>query len=83
VTLAVITITGFTATAGAIGAGGLGSLAIRYGYMRYQNDVMAATIAILVCLVAGVQWGGGPNCPFYQCEALQNGITIKIEEVLL
>ncbi|MBJ6749778.1 methionine ABC transporter permease [Geomonas anaerohicana] len=58
VTLAVITITGFTATAGAIGAGGLGSLAIRYGYMRYREDVMFATVLILVIFVQGVQWSG-------------------------
>lgn len=58
VTLAVITITGFTATAGAIGAGGLGSLAIRYGYMRYREDVMFATVLILVVFVQGVQWSG-------------------------
>jgi D-methionine transport system permease protein len=58
VTLAIITITGFTATAGAIGAGGLGSLAIRYGYMRYRDDVMLATVVVLVVFVQGVQWGG-------------------------
>ncbi|MCW2278621.1 methionine ABC transporter permease [Heliophilum fasciatum] len=57
-TLAVITITSFTATAGAIGAGGLGSLAIRYGYMRYRDDVMIATIVALILLVQGFQWGG-------------------------
>ncbi|WP_371379628.1 methionine ABC transporter permease [Sporomusa aerivorans] len=58
VTLAVITITGFTAVAGAIGAGGLGSLAIRFGYMRFRDDIMLATVVILVLLVQGVQWGG-------------------------
>jgi D-methionine transport system permease protein len=57
-TLAVITITGFTATAGAIGAGGLGSLAIRYGYMRYREDVMLATVVLLVIFVQTVQWSG-------------------------
>lgn len=57
-TLAIIAITGFTAVAGAIGAGGLGSLAIRFGYMRYRDDVMIATVLILVILVQGVQWGG-------------------------
>lgn len=57
-TLAIITITGFTATAGAIGAGGLGSLAIRYGYMRYREDVMLATVVLLVIFVQAVQWGG-------------------------
>jgi len=55
VTLAIITITGFTATAGAIGAGGLGSLAIRYGYMRYRDDIMIATVLVLILLVQGVQ----------------------------
>lgn len=58
VTLAIITITGFTAVAGAIGAGGLGSLAIRFGYMRFRDDIMLATVVILVLLVQGVQWGG-------------------------
>jgi len=58
ITLAIITITGFTATAGAIGAGGLGSLAIRYGYMRYREDVMFATVLLLVIFVQAVQWGG-------------------------
>ncbi|MBP2636223.1 MAG: metI 1 [Firmicutes bacterium] len=58
VTLAIITITGFTAVAGAIGAGGLGSLAIRFGYMRFRDDIMLATVITLVLLVQGVQWGG-------------------------
>jgi len=58
VTLAIITITGFTAVAGAIGAGGLGILAIRFGYMRFRDDIMIATVAILVLFVQGVQWGG-------------------------
>ncbi len=58
ITLAIITITGFTATAGAIGAGGLGSLAIRFGYMRYRNDVLIATVVVLVLMVEGIQWTG-------------------------
>lgn len=57
-TLSVITILGFTAVAGAIGAGGLGSLAIRYGYMRFREDVMFFTVALLVLLVQLVQWTG-------------------------
>lgn len=57
-TLAIIAIIGFTAVAGAIGAGGLGSLAIRFGYMRYRDDVMIATVIVLVILVQGIQWGG-------------------------
>ncbi|HEX9062656.1 MAG TPA: methionine ABC transporter permease [Clostridia bacterium] len=58
ITLAVITITGFTAVAGAIGAGGLGSLAIRYGYMRFRDDIMIVTVVVLVVLVQIIQWGG-------------------------
>jgi len=58
ITLAIITITGFTAAAGAIGAGGLGSLAIRFGYMRFRNDIMICTVALLIVLVQGVQFGG-------------------------
>lgn len=57
-TLTVITITGFTATAGAIGAGGLGSLAVRYGFQRYRTDVMIATVLILIVFVELVQWLG-------------------------
>lgn len=58
ITIAIIAIIGFTAIAGAIGAGGLGSLAIRFGYMRFRDDVMFSTILILVILVQGIQWGG-------------------------
>lgn len=58
ITMAIIMITGFTATAGAIGAGGLGSLAVRFGYQRYRTDVMLATVFVLVVLVQTVQWTG-------------------------
>lgn len=57
-TIAIITITSFTATAGAIGAGGLGSLAIRFGYMRYRDDVMIMTVLLLIILVQSMQWFG-------------------------
>lgn len=57
-TISVIMIIGFTAIAGAIGAGGLGSLAIRFGYLRFRDDVMISTIIILVVLVQLIQWGG-------------------------
>lgn len=58
VTLAIIAITGFTAIAGAIGAGGLGSLAIRFGYMRYRDDIMIATVVVLIIMIQGIQLGG-------------------------
>ena len=53
--IATITIMGYTAITGAIGAGGLGDLAYRYGYQRYQPSVMYATVIILILLVGIVQ----------------------------
>ena len=44
--------------AGAIGGGGLGDIAIRYGYQRFQGDVMLATIIILIVLVQLIQMAG-------------------------
>lgn len=53
-----ITIFGYSAMAGTVGGGGLGDIAIRYGYQRYQNNVMIATIIILVVLVQLIQTAG-------------------------
>lgn len=50
-----ITILGYSAMAGTVGAGGLGDIAIRYGYQRYQDDVMIATVIILIVIVQIVQ----------------------------
>jgi len=50
-----ITILGYSAMAGCVGAGGLGDIAIRYGYQRYQGDVMIATVIILIVIVQIVQ----------------------------
>ena len=55
VTLAIISLIGSSAMAGALGGGGLGDLAIRYGYQRFQADTMAATVVILIALVQLVQ----------------------------
>jgi D-methionine transport system permease protein len=44
--------------AGVIGGGGLGDLAVRYGYQRFDTRVMLVTVAILVLMVQLVQWGG-------------------------
>jgi len=54
-TVTLITLIGASAVAGAVGAGGLGDLAIRYGYQRFQTDVMIEVVAILIVLVCGVQ----------------------------
>ena len=53
--ITVITLLGYSAMAGTVGAGGLVDIAIRYGYQRYQNDVMIATIIILVIMVQIIQ----------------------------
>lgn len=50
-----ITLVGYSAMAGAVGGGGLGDLAIRYGYQRFEATVMILTIAILIVLVQGLQ----------------------------
>lgn len=55
VTIAFGTIFGYSAMAGVVGGGGLGDIAIRYGYYRYQTDVMLVTIVILVLLVQILQ----------------------------
>ena len=55
VTIATGTILGYSAMAGTVGGGGLGDIAIRYGYYRYQSDVMIVTIVILVVLVQILQ----------------------------
>ena len=55
VTIALGTILGSSAMAGVVGGGGLGDIAIRYGYYRYQTDVMVVTIVILVALVQILQ----------------------------
>lgn len=57
-TVSVIAIVNASAMAGAVGAGGLGDLAIRYGYERYETKVMFEVIVILVALVSLVQFAG-------------------------
>lgn len=54
-TIAIVGLIGASAMAGAIGGGGLGDLAITYGYQRFDTVVMLLTVAILVVLVQGVQ----------------------------
>lgn len=57
-TITVVALTGSTAMAGAVGAGGLGDLAIRYGYQRFDTLVMATVIVILIALVSAIQMTG-------------------------
>lgn len=58
ITLTVVMLIGFSSMAGVIGGGGLGDLAIRYGYQRFNDQVMVGTVVILVVLVQGVQMTG-------------------------
>ncbi len=55
ITLAIISLIGYSAMAGALGGGGLGDLAIRYGYQRFRLDIMIITVIVLIVLVQIVQ----------------------------
>ena len=57
-TLAVVSLLGFSAMVGAVGGGGLGDLGIRYGYQRFMPDVMAVVVVVLIVLVQLVQSAG-------------------------
>ena len=55
VTLTLISLIGFSAMAGTVGGGGIGDLAIRFGYYRYDNTIMISTVLILIILVQVIQ----------------------------
>lgn len=57
-TITLVSMIGASAMAGAVGAGGLGDLAIRYGYQRFDTTVMIAVIVVLIALVSLVQFAG-------------------------
>ena len=57
-TVTAITLVSYTAMAGVVGAGGLGDLAIRFGYQRFQTDVMVVTVVLLLVLVQILQTVG-------------------------
>ena len=57
-TTVIISLVGESAMAGAVGGGGLGDLAIRYGYQRFRPEIMLATVVILIVLVQLVQFVG-------------------------
>ncbi|EPO8047127.1 ABC transporter permease [Pseudomonas aeruginosa] len=58
ITVTAITLVSYTAMAGVVGAGGLGDLAIRFGYQRFQTDVMVVTVVMLLILVQILQTVG-------------------------
>ncbi len=58
ITTTVINIIGYSAMAGAIGGGGLGDVAIRYGLYRFQTDVMVVAVIVIIAIVQGIQFIG-------------------------
>jgi len=58
VTIMSLTLISYSAMAGAVGGGGLGDLAIRYGYQRFRPDVMLSTVAVLIIIVQAFQFAG-------------------------
>lgn len=58
ITLTIINLIGYSAMAGAIGGGGLGDLAIRYGLYRFKTNIMVASVIIIIVLVQGIQFLG-------------------------
>ena len=54
-TISLVSLTGYSAMAGAVGGGGLGDLGIRYGYQRFLPDVMLAVVVILIVFVQVIQ----------------------------
>ena len=58
ITLALIALIGASAMAGALGGGGLGDLAIRYGYQRFRTGVMTAAVIVIIIMVAAIQFAG-------------------------
>lgn len=57
-TVTAVSFIAFTAMAGAVGGGGIGDLAIRFGYYRFQTDVMLICVVLLVAIVQLIQWTG-------------------------
>lgn len=58
ITLTIVNLIGYSAMAGLIGGGGLGQVAIQYGYNRFNTFIMVVTVILLILLVQGVQWIG-------------------------
>ncbi|MCQ2585235.1 MAG: ABC transporter permease [Treponema sp.] len=58
ITLTIINLIGYSAMAGTLGGGGLGDLAIRYGYQRFRTGIMLAAVVVIIILVAAIQFAG-------------------------
>lgn len=64
-TLTVVSLIGYSAMAGAVGGGGLGDLAVRYGYQRFDTRVMLMTIVVIIVLVQAMQLAGDQLAKWY------------------
>lgn len=58
ITLTIITLISYSAMAGTLGGGGLGDLAIRYGYQRFRTGIMVASVVVIIVMVALIQFAG-------------------------
>lgn len=58
ITITTVSFISYSAMVGLVGGGGIGDFAIRYGYYRYETDVMLVAIVLMILLVTVVQWGG-------------------------
>ena len=58
ITLTIINLISYSAMAGTLGGGGLGDLAIRYGYQRFRTDVMVSSVIVIIVMVAVIQFAG-------------------------
>ncbi|MBP3772825.1 MAG: ABC transporter permease [Treponema sp.] len=58
ITLTIINLVSYSAMAGTLGGGGLGDLAIRYGYQRFRTEIMIAAVVVIIILVALIQFAG-------------------------
>lgn len=65
-TTTIISLIGYSAMAGTMGGGGLGKIAIQYGYQRFNSTLMALTVIILIILVQGVQFSGNAAVKYLQ-----------------
>jgi D-methionine transport system permease protein len=59
ITMTIVNLIGYSAMAGLVGGGGLGQVAIQYGYNRFNTPIMVSTVVLLILLVQAVQWTGG------------------------
>eukprot|EP01030_Chromulinospumella_sphaerica_P006104 gene6104-5966_t len=78
ITVTAVTLVSYTAMAGVVGAGGLGDLAIRFGYQRFQTDVMVVTVVLLLVLVQVLQTVGD-KLVFVKPALAQQGVDLKVK----